>query len=120
MPKRDNTGCLAIAFLVTVASIASGILFAEPTPTIASEYDACYMAQKFVKEQLKAPSTAHFAPCRAPDTTVKQIGGAWQVRSYVDAENSFSAQLRNNFSAKLVYYPTTDTWTLVGLNMSGP
>ena len=114
---RNNLGCILIAIATTIVIVASGIIFTKPTPTIASDFDACWMAQKFVKGQLKAPSTAKFAPCGEPDTVVTRIERAWIVRSWVDAENSFGANLRNNFTAKLFYYPSSDSWTLVELDM---
>lgn len=110
---RNNLGCILIAIAVTIVVVASSIIFTKPAPSVASDSDACYMAQKFVKEQLKSPSTAEFAPCREPDTVVTRTERLWMVRSWVDAENSFGANLRNDFTAKLIHYPATDTWTLV-------
>lgn len=98
--------------------ICGGFMLLTPATNVADDFDACWMAQKFVKEQLKAPSTATFAPCRQPDTVVNQTERIWHVRSWVDAENSFGALLRNNFNVDLIYYPSTDSWTLVDLSMS--
>lgn len=117
---RANVGCVAIAVLVTVLSIASAAIFGQPAPRVADASDACYMAQTFVKKELKAPSTAKFAPCREPDTVVTQTNRIWHVRSWVDAENGFGATLRNSYSADLIYYPATDTWTLSDLSLTNP
>lgn len=83
----------------------------------ATTSDACYMAQKFVKDELKAPATSTFAPCSEPDSLVTQNGTEWTVRSWVDAQNGFGAMLRTDFTAQLTYRPATRTWTLAGLQM---
>jgi zinc-ribbon domain len=52
---------------------------------------------------LKAPSTAHFASYS--ESTVSPVSGnngAFDVRSYVDAQNSFGAQIRTNFGCAAV------------------
>jgi hypothetical protein len=109
-----------VAFFLVLA-IAYGL--ANPPismPRTATASDACYMAQKFVKSDLKAPTTASFAPCIAPHTLVTQTKRIWHVRSYVDAQNGFGAMLRNHFRADLIFYPATDSWTLTSLTFDAP
>lgn len=112
--SRKTLGCLSIIVLI-VLGFSAGLAFSPPTPAVADDFDACYMAQKFMRDTLKAPSTATFAPCQAPDSVVTQTKRIWHVRSWVDAQNGFGAMLRNRFTADLIYYPATDTWTLVDL-----
>lgn len=119
-PKRvrKNSGCIAFLVAFCLLFMAIGLVIQRNMPVVvatATRFDACWMAQKFAKDELKAPSTAKFASCGEPDTTVTQTERIWNVRSFVDAENSFGAQLRNRFTAKLIYYPAKDTWTLVSL-----
>jgi hypothetical protein len=114
---RNNAGCIALFVLVTILSFASAIIFRVPVVKTADASDACWMAQEFVSEELKAPSTAKFAPCREPETVVTQINRLWRVNSWVDAENGFGATLRNRYTADLIYYPSTDTWTLRDLSL---
>lgn len=63
---------------------------------------AFVMAQEFVKDALKAPSTAEF-PTIADDgvssipITLPDGRCAFDVRLYVDSQNSFGAQLRSTF-----------------------
>lgn len=72
---------------------------AEPPAAPKPEHDplsAWYCAQEFVKDKLKAPSTAEFES--ADLKMLKYLGdGRYQLTSYVDAENSFGAKLRYDF-----------------------
>lgn len=126
--KRDVGGMMAavilvvgvVAFTFMVAPLfgyvaSNGTSVFARTAASVDDFDACYMAQKFMRDALKAPSTATFAPCRAPESVVTQTNRIWHVRSWVDAQNGFGAMLRNHFTADLIYYPATDTWTLVNL-----
>lgn len=55
-------------------------------------------AQNLVKEQLKSPSTASF-PSSATAYSVQTDGTYFHVSGYVDAQNSFGAELRQNWTA---------------------
>lgn len=55
-------------------------------------------AQNLVKEQLKSPSTASF-PSNASAYDVTTDGTYFYVSGYVDAQNSFGAELRQNWTA---------------------
>ncbi|MHB9947305.1 hypothetical protein CF095_18365 [Clostridium botulinum] len=63
-------------------------------------------AQKTVKENLKAPSTAKF-PWSFDEYKIKETNSdnkdmtIYYISGYVDAENSFGAKLRNNFIVKM-------------------
>jgi hypothetical protein len=70
------------------------------------------MCEKFVKDRLKAPATADFSGVF--DTEVSGSGDDYTVRGYVDAENSFGANLRNNYVCQ-VHDDGNDNWTLVSL-----
>lgn len=67
------------------------------------------MAQKLVKAQLKAPSTAKFPS--AEYTATDLGGGRWRVSSYVDAQNGFGAMLRSQWTVEME--ATGETWKLV-------
>ncbi len=67
------------------------------------------MCQDFVKQRLKAPSTADF-PWSYDDKVAELGGGRWQVRGYVDAQNGFGAQIRSNFVCTVV--DGGESWTL--------
>lgn len=81
-------------------------------------FDACVMAHIFIKRQLKAPATADFPACDGPDTYIAPLAGDnWKVSSYVDAQNSFGAMLRSDYTTVMHYEPSTDRWTLTDYNL---
>jgi hypothetical protein len=82
--------------------------------------DACFMSQKFVKQDLKAPSTAEFPLWNETNCQVSRRKRIWVVNSYVDAQNSFGAMIRSNYAVEMIYYPATDAWTLVDISIVGP
>jgi hypothetical protein len=67
---------------------------------------ACDEAQEAVKARLKAPSTAVFPGCgfwgmTEYDVRSNEDRTKVSVQGYVDAQNSFGAQIRNRFIVKL-------------------
>lgn len=56
-------------------------------------------AQNYVKDQLKSPSSAKFPTYE--DSFVTMTGDTVRVSAYVDADNSFGANIRTNFTVKM-------------------
>ncbi|MDC0358152.1 hypothetical protein OAO01_04990 [Oligoflexia bacterium] len=88
------------------------------------EYERCnsdnigayVMAQDFVKENLKSPSTAKF-PWGTSDSTIVNLGDCkYRVKSYVDAQNSFGGMIRNNYDV-VVRYNGNNRWGLVEVDI---
>lgn len=80
---------------------------------------APYMCQKFILEQLKAPATADFQSAResAVNRTADSAQGEmFTVETYVDAQNSFGANIRTRFRCEVARNKKTDQWVLVSLN----
>lgn len=76
---------------------------------------ALVMSQKFVARRLKAPATADFASIT--ESKVTHLGeGEFLVVSYVDAQNSFGAKLRNHYACRLKD-AGNDNWQLIDLRM---
>lgn len=69
----------------------------QPTKT-----EAATMAEKFVKQSLKAPSTADF-PWYSSDRVKNKGNNKYVVHSYVDAQNAYGAKLRNWYICELRY-----------------
>lgn len=65
------------------------------------EFDAVVVAEKAVKNKLKSPSTAEF--CSHKEYSITCSRNTWTVSGYVDAQNSFGATLRNNFTVKFTF-----------------
>lgn len=61
---------------------------------------ACWsLAKEAVKSKLKAPSTAEFPFSYGSDgVSITCEGDIYTVKAWVDAENSYGAQIRNNFT----------------------
>jgi len=63
---------------------------------------AYIMSQNFVEQQLKAPSTAKFAKYYEVESKMKIIAtNKYYIISYVDAQNSFGAMIRNYYSCDM-------------------
>lgn len=62
--------------------------------------DAWVCAQNAVQEELKSPSSADF--CTYPEATIKDRGNdKYSITGWVDADNSFGANIRTDFTVKL-------------------
>lgn len=121
---RKNIGCIVGFLVFCVAAMAAGLFIKSTLPpvaamNIASRFEACDMAQEFVKDNLKAPSTATFASCTDSETTISHSADHWTVMSYVDAQNGFGAQLRNDYLVEMQYHPESDKWTLTNISITG-
>lgn len=81
---------------------------------------AYIQCKKFVKEKLKAPASADF-PFLDFETS-RLPSHVYEVRSYVDAQNSFGATIRSNWSCKVQFWGTNvyilDEWRLLDLEIS--
>ncbi len=75
--------------------------------TSSKKIDAWVMAQQFVEDKLKSPSTASYGGVfsgdyQDPDSVVTVLGGGkYRVRAWVDSQNSFGAQIRTHFTCEL-------------------
>ena len=106
---------LAVLFFIVKALFFGG----DPAPKSAAKleedqkWSAIVMAEKFVKNNLKAPSTAKF-PLVHPKELISGGKNIWSINSYVDAQNSFGAQIRNRYRAKVMDLGN-DKWKLLDL-----
>lgn len=55
------------------------------------------MAQLFIKDKLKSPSSAKFPVYGDSNVSIKKAKNYYKVSGYVDAQNSFGVELRNAF-----------------------
>jgi hypothetical protein len=78
------------------------------------EDGAIAYCHQFVEQQLKSPSSADFPSF--PDHQVTEVGEMhWRVSSYVDAENSFGASIRTDWTCEISYDEGAGEWTLESL-----
>ncbi len=67
-----------------------------------SNIEAYTQAQEILKKYLKAPASADFPTMRNASIEALQDDG-FKISSYVDAQNSFGANLRQNWSVVFQY-----------------
>jgi curved DNA-binding protein CbpA len=101
-----TSGCLTIVLAFFVISIVVGIFSGNKGGSgSSSKYDA-FQAQAdcegFVKQNLKAPSSADFASHRELNITGSGVG-PWTVIGYVDSQNSFGAKIRSTYICTVHY-----------------
>lgn len=74
------------------------------------------MAREFVKKRLKAPSTAKWPGLMDGRGTIQRLDqNTYSVRSWVDSQNGFGAQIRTNYFA--VLREEGEEWKLISLNI---
>jgi hypothetical protein len=81
-----------------------------------AKYEIYYMAKKYVKNQLKAPSSAKFPSFN--DISVVDLGNnVYKVDAYVDAQNSFGTMVRSYYT--ITASNNSYTWTVQSFIFDG-
>jgi hypothetical protein len=98
--KTIVAACFIIPIIIWF-SIQGNMQAPQPSASIApTSIEACVSAEELIKLLLQSPATAKFPFCG--DQRVVNVGNnKWQISSYVDSENGFSALLRMNYTALL-------------------
>ena len=121
-------GCLVLILmfggcLVFISSGSNSSDNSDGTSAASSspdEVSAWVMAQQFVTDKLKAPSTASFGGVfsgdyQDPRSAVTDLGGdKFRVIAWVDSQNGFGAMIRNQFICELEYVGN-DRWRCTSL-----
>lgn len=111
--QPEAPGCLA----TICVAIMIGLLFTTCSDDSSSssdsdKWDALDLAEKHLKNNyLKAPATAEFkhVPLDEISRVVQKTGkDRYRVKSYVDAQNSFGATVRTNFTIDI--YKKNGSW----------
>jgi hypothetical protein len=91
---------------------------AELVEKCADKTVAFVMSQEFVRRNLKAPSTAEF-PWYTDDQVAVSTkpGCAFRVIAWVDAQNSFGAQIRSVYIVDMKYNDDAGTWMLTDISI---
>lgn len=119
MNEKRKLGCSLLVIIFVILPIIatrfghSAVVAAKT----ADRSDACFMSQKFVTQNLKAPTTAQFPDWTEENCITSQAGNHWTVTSFVDAQNGFGALIRSDYTARMTYQPERDGWTLTGLTI---
>lgn len=96
---------------IAIATSSSNVAVAYKYTKRHAAWDMC---SEFVRDRLKAPKTADFAEYRDVGTSVIRSGRRFVVDGYVDAENSFGANLRTQYICT-VQPVGGDRWQLLDL-----
>ena len=70
---------------------------------------ALTIAEDVVEQKLKSPATANFSSKNETDISVR--GNSWTVTGWVDAQNSFGATIRTEYSVKITF-TSKDRYTI--------
>ena len=106
-------GCLVFVLGAAVLFFVGGNCVPEKSSQAERAYYAC---EGFVGDRLKAPSTARFSGVEEASVSRSQASPKWfTVRGWVDSQNGFGAQMRNDFSC--VVEETSDGWSAVAVDV---
>ena len=92
---------------------------ATQDPNIDNPTLASMMCEGFVLDRLKAPSSAEFPGLLDEWPKIMPFGGDttghdWHVVSYVDAQNTYGAMIRDFYTCQISYV-SNDQWKLLDL-----
>lgn len=104
-PRRSLFWPITIGVILVSCIAAPIIRSARGQSEPSTGYDAQFACEGFIKDRLKAPSTAQFS-----GETFTGSAPRWTVTGAVDAQNSFGAALRNSWSC--IVRIDGDTWHL--------
>ena len=105
-PKRGKgcvLGCLGMVALVIVLAVSCSFMGGNGGDSPPTSFEAERQCQAWVRDQLRAPSTAEFS-----QTTSTGGSSSWAVSGVVDAENGFGAMLRTSWTCDIRL--DGDTW----------
>jgi hypothetical protein len=106
-----------VALLVIGAAVAHFLPAhpAAPTAAAANPYTIWRICQERTAAELKAPATAAFPTY--DEHAISRSGALWSVDSYVDAQNSFGAQLRTRYTCTASFNPADATYRIEGVQV---
>lgn len=115
--KKQNKSALVVAIILAVLVLSYLVISENSKEEKIFEkdlkIDAFVIAKNFIRQNLKAPSTAEFQSY--PEATISNDGNQFTIYTYVDAQNSFGAMIRTHFRVVLKYKPETDKWELIDI-----
>lgn len=115
--KKASSASLIVILLIVITCIGLVVIFGQKKPGGSStstdlKMNSWYACETFIERSLKAPSTAKFEPYN--QQVITWTLEEYTVNSiYVDAENSFGANIRTRFKCTVQH--AGDNWKLVDL-----
>jgi hypothetical protein len=117
-PKADGANSFVLALCIFVGMLVFGLRSGGSDVTRTNDDRKSWpitMAQAFVREHLKSPSSASFPWSFDEYRVTNGIGNEWTVSGYVDAVNGFNANLRTHWTVKMS--DDGDDWRLLSINI---
>ena len=124
MNSKTEKFWAGVVAVIALFSIVSMFYFSWSSPSSSSEPTKAHdpsaielyaQAQGFVRQGLKAPSTAKFP--LEPVSVGTDGNGLYQVESYVDSQNGFGAMIRSHWMLNM--RPVGDEWMLETMQIDG-
>jgi hypothetical protein len=123
VPSKWETGCSIVALLALIGFTLWLINFCSSCETGSGSPKAGHdklaawaITKQFVEKRLKSPSSADWG-WQSYNKCVSHLGnGRYQVKAWVDSQNSFGAKVRTHFVA-IVSWRSGDSWMLESLNI---
>ncbi len=105
---------ILIGSLVLVLIVVK--LFKGSEDVKPNSYSILSAAEDFVKAKLKSSSTSEFSSL--DETSIIETDpNVYEVRGFVDAQNSFGAQLKNNYYVRLHFSPYNKTYSATDIKL---
>ncbi len=116
--ERLLLGVIVAALVIGLGGLVIGLVWFGSTAREGVEnHGAAWACRDFVTNRLRAPATASW-PWLDEEKVTRAADGAFTVRSYVDAQNAYGANIRTRYTC-VVRPPTSDgqSWSLVSLEL---
>ena len=98
-----------VAAIFVVAMIAYSSYTGAGNTAKANDYEAKQICETAIKANLKSPSTAKF------EHNVQILStdeNDYRIQAAVDSQNGFGATVRNDFTCKMTWSPSSKSWNL--------
>lgn len=99
-------GVFALLLVLLIGGCTIGMMSGGGKKDEPTDYDAKYYCQEFVKDKLKAPSTAKFSKQLASGS-----GSSWTSSGMVESQNSFGGMVSNRYSCTLTHNASEQSWS---------
>lgn len=104
--SRSWPTVIGISIPVLLFAGCQGLISAGDSSTEEpGEYDAIYYCKEFVRDKLKAPSTAKFT-----GESAYGGGSSWTSSGVVESQNSFGGMVQSRYTCKLTYTSSDESW----------
>lgn len=118
LPKKGTNPVLYALLFIIIITILGIVLSRggkDKKHNTPDNIEAYSMAELFIKEKLKTPSTVKFPT--VSNTTIHKNGFVWDINGFFDSQNIYSAYVRSNYSARIRYDSISGKWFLLDIKI---